>query len=73
MSGKTTVLRDLIRSISDGYTGKMVTCTVVDERGELLMRNSENAGHILGCNTDVLSYYQKVTEFALPFAPSRRK
>ena len=59
MSGKTTVLRDLIRSISDGYTGKMVTCTVVDERGELLMRNSENAGHILGCNTDVLSYYQK--------------
>lgn len=59
MSGKTTVLRDLIRSISDGYTGKMVTCTVVDERGELFMANTEGTGYVLGCNTDVLSYYQK--------------
>lgn len=59
MSGKTTVLRDLIRSISDGYTGKMVTCTVVDERGELFMSNTEGTGYVLGCNTDVLSYYQK--------------
>lgn len=59
MSGKTTVLRDLIRSISDGYTGKMVTCTVVDERGELFMSNTEATGYVLGCNTDVLSYYQK--------------
>ncbi len=49
MSGKTTVLRDLCRCLSDGQLKKVA---VIDERCEM-------AGYNLGFNTDVLKGYPK--------------
>mgnify|MGYP004506432209 FL=1 len=49
MSGKTTVLRDLCRLISDEEHKKI---TVIDERCEM-------SGYDLGINTDVLKNYPK--------------
>lgn len=49
MSGKTTVLRDLCRLISDEEHKKVV---VIDERSEM-------SGYDLGYNTDVLKNYPK--------------
>ncbi len=48
-SGKTTLLKDLCRSLSDDFNYKI---SAVDERGEL-------SGEYLGYNTDVLSEYPK--------------
>ncbi len=47
-SGKTTVLRDLIRQISDGATGKIKRICVIDSRNEI------SANCDLGAATDVL-------------------
>ena len=51
MSGKTTVLRDLCRLISDKDQKKLV---VIDERSEM-------SGYNLGINTDVLKNYPKAS------------
>ncbi len=48
-SGKTTVLKDLCRFLSDNYKYKIA---VIDERAEF-------SGEHLGCNTDVLTGYPK--------------
>ena len=53
--GKTTVLRDLARIISDG--GKNVS--VVDERGEIAAVYKGNAQNDVGHNTDVLDGFSK--------------
>ncbi len=50
MSGKTTVLRDLCRLISDEEQKKLV---IIDERSEM-------SGYNLGINTDVLRNYPKI-------------
>lgn len=50
-SGKTTVLKDLCRTLSDIYSYKI---SVVDERGEF-------GNEYMGINTDVLSFYPKAT------------
>ncbi len=47
--GKTTLLRDLIRMISDGIIVNPHKCTVIDERSELYAE-----GFDLGCRTDIL-------------------
>ena len=39
-SGKTTLLRDLSRQLSDGAVGKMQKICVVDERQEIFSKNS---------------------------------
>lgn len=50
-SGKTTILRDLIRQLSSGKNGRFYRVAVIDSRGEL----SGGAGvNDLGINTDVL-------------------
>ena len=59
LSGKTTVLRDLIRQASSGKSGKYYKCAVVDERNELAGFLQETAECRLGPNTDVLSGYSK--------------
>ena len=42
MSGKTTVLKDLVRKFSDGFIGSFYKCAVIDERGELsCLKSSE--------------------------------
>lgn len=54
-SGKTTVLRDLIRLISNGVGGKSYRVSVIDSRGEL----SANGSNDLGISTDVLNIKDK--------------
>ena len=49
-SGKTTVLRDLVRQISMGALGKPMRISVIDSRGEI----SGSYEHNLGPLTDVL-------------------
>lgn len=58
-SGKTTVLRDLVRQISDGNAGEYYKCTVIDERGEISGGNGERYECNIGENTDVLINYPK--------------
>lgn len=58
-SGKTTVLRDLIRRISDFESGESKKVCVIDERGEIAaMKNSVPLNDI-GTNSDVLTGYPK--------------
>lgn len=58
VSAKTTVLRDLIRNISE--TGKI---TVIDERGELAAKCSGYITNDLGPNADVLCSFPKAEGF----------
>lgn len=56
-AGKTTLLRDLIRCLSDGVPGthfKGQTVGVVDERGEIAGMWQGQPTYNLGCRTDVL-------------------
>lgn len=59
MSGKTTILRALVREISEGYTGALQKCVVVDERFELFSNNSATDIGAASCNADILSGYSK--------------
>lgn len=59
LSGKTTVLRDLIRQASSGYSGTYYKCAVLDERGEISGGGSSGNTCRLGPNTDVLTGYGK--------------
>lgn len=62
-SGKTTVLRDLIRQISRGIYGKFYRVAVIDSRGEI----SGNGFNDLGLTCDVLNIEDKAkgTQIAL--------
>ncbi len=53
--GKTTLLRDVIRMISDGVCCRPLKCTVIDERSELYAD-----GFDLGARTDILTSCPKV-------------
>lgn len=53
-SGKTTVLRDLIRQLSDGTCGKYYRIAVIDSRGELSASIRGQSQNDLGRNTDIL-------------------
>lgn len=58
--GKTTYLRDIIRSVSDGCRkrpGEHIA--VVDERGEIGNRSAQTDGFYLGRRTDLLEYCPK--------------
>lgn len=56
MCGKTTLLRDLIRCVSNGiYDGCPHKIGVTDERGELAASYMGCAGNDLGFHTDVLT------------------
>ena len=57
MSGKTTVLRDLVRSISDSYDSKKIC--VIDERQEIAAMNAGFCQRDVGVNTDVFDLYPK--------------
>lgn len=66
-SGKTTVLRDLIRLLSDGANGRCQRVTVIDSRGELSGGFNTKTYNDLGTNTDVLFMQNKAvgTQIAL--------
>lgn len=53
-SGKTTVLRDLIRQISSGVWGQYRRVAVIDSRCELSGAKGSTLANELGANTDVL-------------------
>lgn len=55
LSGKTTVLRDMVRQISDGRLDRCYKCTVIDERCEIAAAERND----VGANTDVLSAFPK--------------
>ena len=58
-SGKTTLLRDLVRRLSGGETGRVYTVSVVDERGELAAMWQGQAQNDLGPCCDVLTGFAK--------------
>lgn len=53
-SGKTTVLRDLIRQLSDGCIGRYYKIAVIDTRGEISGSGAKGTTHDLGPGCDVL-------------------
>ncbi|NMP37010.1 MAG: stage III sporulation protein AA [Clostridiales bacterium] len=58
-SGKTTLLRDLVRALSSGEAGEYYKVCVVDERSEIAACSAGVAQMQLGPNTDVLNAYPK--------------
>ncbi len=58
-SGKTTLLRDLCRQLSNGFSGKSYRVAVIDSRGELSGSSYGEVANDLGLNTDVLLSYDK--------------
>lgn len=58
-SGKTTVLRDLVRRLSTNVYGKSYKVSVIDERQEIACMNGGIAQNDIGINSDVLSCYPK--------------
>ena len=58
-SGKTTLLRDIIRQISSGRFGRYHKISLVDERCEILPMNYGESCYDSGLNTDVLSAFNK--------------
>ena len=60
--GKTTILRDLIRNLSNGVTGinfKGKTCGVVDERGEIAAMYRGIPQNDVGMRTDIIDNASK--------------
>ena len=53
-SGKTTVLRDLIRQLAGGVCGKIYRIAVIDSRGEISGSFDGRCGNDLGAGSDVL-------------------
>ncbi len=60
-SGKTTILRDLIRQLSNGVLGKLFRISVIDSRCEISGSSYGKNANDLGNNTDVLITEQKAT------------
>lgn len=58
-SGKTTVLRDLVRRLSSDVYGKAYKVSVIDERQEIACMNGAIAQNDIGINSDVLDCYPK--------------
>ncbi len=58
-SGKTTILRDLIRQLSNGNTSRLRRVAVIDSRCEISGSHLGCAVNDLGANTDVLITEQK--------------
>ena len=57
MSGKTTVLRDLVRRISDSEPSRKVC--IIDERQEIAAMNAGFCQRDVGINTDIFDLYPK--------------
>lgn len=58
-SGKTTMLRDIVKKIADFENGESKKVCVIDERGELAAMKNGEAQNNIGINSDVLTGYPK--------------
>ncbi len=58
-SGKTTFLRDLIRGISNGESGRYYKISLIDTRGEIASSFGGSPSQDIGINTDVFSGSEK--------------
>ncbi len=58
-SGKTTVLRDLVRQLAGAERGKICKVFVCDERGELAACVSGVEQNDMGINSDIITSYPK--------------
>lgn len=58
-SGKTTVLRDLIRGLASGEAGRYIRISVIDERGELGAAMRGMAQYDLGTTVDLFDGFYK--------------
>lgn len=58
-SGKTTLLRDLVRQLSSGALGMPLRIAVIDERSEIAAVSSGESCNSLGPCTDVFDGYPK--------------
>ena len=58
-SGKTTLLRDLARQLSNGFGNHFRKVCVIDERNEIAGKCKESFSMNLGVNTDVLTGFSK--------------
>lgn len=58
-SGKTTVLRDLVRQLSGAERGRLYKTFVCDERGEIAACVSGIEQNDMGINSDIITAYPK--------------
>jgi len=58
-SGKTTLLKDIVRCLSGGRAGYFVKLSLIDERGELAAVRQGAPQNDVGWMTDVLDGYRK--------------
>lgn len=58
-TGKTTILKDLLRQLANGSTGKYWQISVVDERGEIGGERGTPRQNDLGLTCDVFTGYPK--------------
>ena len=58
-SGKTTLLRDVIRKISNGTYFKKCKVCVIDERGEISALKDSSIINDIGIHTDVIGFCKK--------------
>jgi stage III sporulation protein AA len=58
-SGKTTVLRDLCRQLSDELCGEYYKVSLIDERGEIAAVYKGQPQNDVGWNTDIFDGYSK--------------
>lgn len=58
-TGKTTMLRDLVRQLSSGKAGKIYRVSVIDSRGEISAAGERGNENDLGFSSDVLLCCEK--------------
>lgn len=58
-SGKTTLLRDIIRKISNGIYNYASKVVVIDERGEISAVSNQNINNDVGIHTDIIAFCKK--------------
>ncbi len=60
-SGKTTFLRELARTLSNGMWGKSYKVTIIDERYEICGAYNNSIAFDIGYNTDIISGEEKTS------------
>lgn len=58
-SGKTTLLRDLARGLSNGFNNRYAKVAIVDERNEIAAKQNDQLTMDIGVNTDVITSFTK--------------